>query len=104
MRGVLIAIRDYNARNNNAIKSVAVPGFGTAIGRMPPSRCAYRMRMAYDQSLAAGHLVLKVCSELGNTMTPCAEDRFTGSPIPWSARNRLSNMLQNISPPKSGEA
>jgi len=48
MRGALIAIRDYNAQNDNAIKSVVFPGSGTSVGKMPPARCAYQMRMAYD--------------------------------------------------------
>jgi O-acetyl-ADP-ribose deacetylase (regulator of RNase III) len=47
-RAALGAVRDFNAANAGAIRSLMCPGLATAIGRMPYDRCARQMRVAYD--------------------------------------------------------
>lgn len=48
MRAILIAATNFNRQNNDAIKSVAIPGLCTGYGKMPFDRCALQMREAYD--------------------------------------------------------
>lgn len=48
MRAILIAVLRFNQTHTGAIKSVVIPGLGTAVGKMPASRCARQMRVAYD--------------------------------------------------------
>jgi hypothetical protein len=48
MRGLLIAINDFNAQQPEKIESVAIPGLCTGSGRMSYERCARQMRKAYD--------------------------------------------------------
>jgi O-acetyl-ADP-ribose deacetylase (regulator of RNase III) len=48
-RATLLAIRRFNDRRDQSIRSVLVPGLGTGIGGMAPRRCAAQMRIAYDQ-------------------------------------------------------
>ncbi len=48
MRAILLAVQRFNAANNGAIKSVAIPGLCTGVGKMPYERCARQMRAAYD--------------------------------------------------------
>ncbi|RJP71708.1 MAG: Appr-1-p processing protein [Candidatus Abyssobacteria bacterium SURF_17] len=55
MRAILIAIRRFNKAHPNAIKSVVIPGLGTAVGKMPADRCARQMRAAYD-NIVGGHI------------------------------------------------
>jgi len=47
-RAILVAIRTFNSQNTDGIKSVAIPGLCTGVGRMPYERCARQMRAAYD--------------------------------------------------------
>lgn len=49
MRALLIAIERFNELSDKPIESVAIPGLCTGIGRMPYSRCARQMRVAFDQ-------------------------------------------------------
>jgi O-acetyl-ADP-ribose deacetylase (regulator of RNase III) len=51
-RAALIAVRSHNARADEAIQSLLVPGLGTGVGAMPPARAARQMRLAYDSILA----------------------------------------------------
>ncbi|MFB6414454.1 MULTISPECIES: macro domain-containing protein [Bradyrhizobium] len=51
-RAALIAVVRHNAGANEAIRSLLVPGLGTGIGAMPPTRAARQMRLAYDSILA----------------------------------------------------
>lgn len=48
MRATLLAVKSFNAENGAVIKSVAIPGLCTGVGRMPFDRCARQMRAAYD--------------------------------------------------------
>jgi O-acetyl-ADP-ribose deacetylase (regulator of RNase III) len=47
-RASLRLVLECNRRSPGAIKSLLCPGLGTAVGRMPPGRCARQMRAAYD--------------------------------------------------------
>jgi O-acetyl-ADP-ribose deacetylase (regulator of RNase III) len=47
-RAAILAIQGHNKANTVPIRSVLCPGLATAIGRMPPSRCAVQMRVAWD--------------------------------------------------------
>lgn len=53
LRATLLAVRSHNKRYTdlpeNQISSIMCPGLGTAIGQMPPERCALQMREAWDQ-------------------------------------------------------
>ncbi len=48
MRATLLAVKSFNAENGDVIKSIAIPGLCTGVGRMPFDRCARQMRAAYD--------------------------------------------------------
>lgn len=48
MRAVLLAISKFNTTHGAPIKSVAVPGLATGVGKMPYDRCAKQMRAAFD--------------------------------------------------------
>lgn len=48
MRAILLCLNKFNSENNDAIKSVAIPGLCTGIGRMTYPTCARQMRAAYD--------------------------------------------------------
>lgn len=51
-RGALRAVVSHNADTNRTpIASVLCPGLASAIGGMPPNRCARQMRVAYDVAL-----------------------------------------------------
>ncbi|UCD59283.1 MAG: macro domain-containing protein [Candidatus Hydrogenedentota bacterium] len=54
MRAILTAVLRFNGEHPDAIKSVVIPGLGTAVGRMPADRCARQMRAAYDTVLGGG--------------------------------------------------
>lgn len=47
MRAILLCVERFNAKQN-VVKSVAVPGLCTGVGKMPFERCARQMRSAYD--------------------------------------------------------
>lgn len=49
MRAILLAISKFNTAHGAPIKSVAIPGLATGIGKMPYDRCAKQMRAAFDQ-------------------------------------------------------
>ena len=51
MLAMLLAIRKHNKKSNAPIKSVACPGLGTGIGRVPYSEAARQMALAYDHFL-----------------------------------------------------
>jgi O-acetyl-ADP-ribose deacetylase (regulator of RNase III) len=48
-RGALLAVEGHNRQASQAdrIMTLAVPGLGTGVGKMPPGRAAYQMWMAY---------------------------------------------------------
>jgi len=48
MRAILIAVLRFNAEHGPLIKTLVIPGLGTGVGRMSPTRCASQMRLAYD--------------------------------------------------------
>jgi len=52
MRAVLLLVKhgslDDGRRIRDAVKTVAMPGLGTGIGRMPPKKCARQMRQAWE--------------------------------------------------------
>ena len=48
MRAILLCVQRFNAANDGAIKTVAIPGLCTGVGKMPYDRCARQMRAAYD--------------------------------------------------------
>lgn len=50
-RAALRAVRDFNALHGDPIKTLLVPGLGTANGFMPPLRAARQMRAAYNTVL-----------------------------------------------------
>lgn len=50
MRGILLTIEAHNRESRleeERITSVAVPGLGTGVGKMPPERAAFQMYTAY---------------------------------------------------------
>lgn len=47
-RAALQAVRRHNAVHPGSIASLLCPGMATAVGQMPPDRCARQMRAAYD--------------------------------------------------------
>ena len=47
-RAALRAVREFNRSQGAPIRSLLVPGLGTANGYMPPLRAARQMRAAYD--------------------------------------------------------
>lgn len=47
MRGLMIALLDFNKANDNRIKTVACTGFGTMIGKMDPEMAVGQMELAY---------------------------------------------------------
>jgi O-acetyl-ADP-ribose deacetylase (regulator of RNase III) len=48
MWAMLLAIRQYNKNSRRPINSVACPGLGTGIGRVPYCEAARQMSVAYD--------------------------------------------------------
>ena len=53
-RAALLAVRDHNGSKRKPIRTLLSPGLGTAVGNMPPDRCARQMRAACDR--VAGRL------------------------------------------------
>lgn len=59
MRAILLSVEEHNAtcmtagNEEQAIKSVAIPGLATGVGVMPYSVCAKQMRRAYDEVTGA---------------------------------------------------
>ncbi len=51
MRAALGAVHAFNAENDGAIQSLAVPGLGTGVGRVPPSAAAAQMLEAFEHFL-----------------------------------------------------
>jgi O-acetyl-ADP-ribose deacetylase (regulator of RNase III) len=51
MWAMLLAVRQYNQKYPNSIKSVVCPGLGTGIGRVPYREAARQMALAYDHFL-----------------------------------------------------
>ena len=52
MRALLRAVRNFNRDYDAAIGSVAVPGLGTGVGKMPPGIAARQMREGWDAFLS----------------------------------------------------
>ena len=44
-----------NLPANEVVKSIAFPGLGTGVGRVPPSTCALQIRRAIEQFLIGSH-------------------------------------------------
>jgi O-acetyl-ADP-ribose deacetylase (regulator of RNase III) len=51
MWAMLLSVRRYNQHSNHKISSIACPGLGTGIGRVPYSEAARQMALAYDHFL-----------------------------------------------------
>ncbi|MEH2363501.1 macro domain-containing protein [Nostoc sp.] len=51
MWAMLLAVRHHNQRSNQKIKTIACPGLGTGIGRVPYTEAARQMALAYDHFL-----------------------------------------------------
>jgi O-acetyl-ADP-ribose deacetylase (regulator of RNase III) len=51
-RAALSAVLSHNAGADEKIQSLLVPGLGTGVGAMPPTRAARQMRLAYNAILA----------------------------------------------------
>ncbi|NER98019.1 MAG: phage tail protein, partial [Symploca sp. SIO1B1] len=51
MWAMLLAVRRYNQSSDRKIDSVACPGLGTGIGRVPYPEAARQMALAYDNFL-----------------------------------------------------
>lgn len=52
-KGLLRAVHEFNQHNGQAIQSVAIPGLGTGVGKMPPHFAASQMADAYREFLEA---------------------------------------------------
>lgn len=50
-RGLLQAVHDFNLANDGAIQTLAIPGLGTGVGKMPPGFAAAQMAQAYNEFL-----------------------------------------------------
>jgi O-acetyl-ADP-ribose deacetylase (regulator of RNase III) len=48
MWAMLLAIEQHNSYHNRKIITIACPGLGTGIGRIPPDESARQMALAYD--------------------------------------------------------
>ena len=49
-RACLLSVRAFNDIGDSPrIQSMVVPGLGTGVGRMEPTKCAVQMRLAYQQ-------------------------------------------------------
>jgi O-acetyl-ADP-ribose deacetylase (regulator of RNase III) len=54
MRAALIAVIRHNASGRSMIRSLAVPGLCTGVGRMPCERASEQMRVAYESVVGGG--------------------------------------------------
>lgn len=54
MRAVLAVVDRHNSRTDRGIRTVAVPGLCTGVGRMAHSVSAHQMRAAYDNVVGGG--------------------------------------------------
>jgi O-acetyl-ADP-ribose deacetylase (regulator of RNase III) len=61
-RAVLIAVKEFNEKNGNKIKSILCPGLGTLTGCIAPEACAIQMKKAYD-------LILKGTPSFPNSLS-----------------------------------
>lgn len=48
MWAMLLAVEQHNRHADRQISTIACPGFGTGIGRIPPDEAARQMALAYD--------------------------------------------------------
>jgi O-acetyl-ADP-ribose deacetylase (regulator of RNase III) len=51
LRAALRAVLAHNAAGGQPIRSVLCPGLGTAVGHMPPARCARQMKEAWVRTI-----------------------------------------------------
>ncbi|MEH2409667.1 hypothetical protein [Nostoc sp.] len=51
MWAMLLAVRHHNQYGEQKINTIACPGLGTAIGRVPYTEAARQMALAYDHFL-----------------------------------------------------
>ena len=73
-RATLLAVHRFNHNATAPITSILCPGLGTAVGLMPPARCASQMRMAHDWIIggarpALTHIGLRQHHRIEFTMT-----------------------------------
>ena len=54
MRAVLVSVFQHNAQSQSPIRTIAIPGLCTGVGRMPYSVAARQMRVAYDTIVGGG--------------------------------------------------
>ncbi|HLK14770.1 MAG TPA: macro domain-containing protein [Fimbriimonadaceae bacterium] len=52
MLAVLRAVSEHNLSSGDAIQSVAIPGLGTGVGRLPAHAAVSQMRAAFEQFLS----------------------------------------------------
>lgn len=53
MRAALLVVLAHNRTAEAPIRTLLCPGLGTAVGRMPPERCARQMREAWERTVQA---------------------------------------------------
>ncbi|MBS1725522.1 MAG: macro domain-containing protein [Armatimonadetes bacterium] len=51
-RAVFRAVHEFNLENDGEIQSIAIPGLGTGVGKMPPAFAAAQMAEAYGEFLS----------------------------------------------------
>lgn len=54
MRAILVAVQKHNTHIQTPIRTIAIPGLCTGVGRMPASVAARQMRAAYDNIIGEG--------------------------------------------------
>jgi len=65
-------VKGHNEAVENSedpITSVLCPGLGTAVGKMPPKRCAFQMRQAFEVCALGRQSSLASLSHLGVVST-----------------------------------
>lgn len=50
-KGLLRTVHEFNQKNDHVIQSVAIPGLGTGVGKIPPHFAAQQMAEAYREFL-----------------------------------------------------
>ncbi len=51
MRGVLRTVHSFNSNTDSPIASLAIPGLGTGVGKVPPTMAASQMLEAFEAFL-----------------------------------------------------
>jgi len=82
-RAVILAIQKHNRKGEGKpIRTVLIPGLGTAVGQMPPLRCAWQMLQAYETFVLNKHTTRLKPSCLANAYYDqekmMEEEKFVG--------------------------